>query len=429
MVNTRLGPGGYPIAPATPGATTLTLAGFADVNAFGALTLAPGAVTLTLAGFAGTNAFGAPTLTPRYTLQLGDFASSNAFGSSVLSPGAVTLALSGFAETNGFGSPTLSGGAVTLRLSGVASVNAFGALQLAVGAVDLALSGLAGVNGFGALALRPAAYPLHSSGFAGVNGFGAPTLTPSAVALTLAGFAEVNHFGAPRLIPGPVAIALSGLSDVDRFGVPVLQLKKSTGQGGGTKPGGVSAAQKYATRLTMTEGGLIVELAVQSSVTKSVNTRMALYADVGGVPGALLAQTAVKTSIVIGTNTYALIVPRAVLPGTSVWAALHSDGNFNWFLAAGPTSRFNADAFADGPSDPFGASTLQNNKAPVFVVFLEAITLQMTASGFANASAFGAGVDPAVCAAHRAVGLCRCGRFWQSDTGAGAIPAARWLCK
>jgi hypothetical protein len=154
---------------------------------------------------------------------------------------------------------------------------------------------------------------------------------------------------------------------------------------------------------------------VQSSVTKTVNTRMALYADAAGLPGALLAQTAVKTSIVVGSNTYALTVPRAVLSGqSSLWAALHSDGNFNWFLAAGPTSRFNADAFADGPSDPFGASTLQNNKAPVFVVFLEAITLQMTASGFANASSFGAlALVPPFTQTHDAVRLCRCRRFWQ----------------
>lgn len=337
--------------------------------------------------------FGKRYFAPRYfskssaaQLTLSGFAASNGFGSPTLSPGAATLQLTGFAASNGFGSPTLSGGAVAITLSGFAGVNHFGALQLAPGPVDLALTGFAAVNGFGAPSLRQR---IVLSGFANAAGFGAPTLSPGPVTVALSGFADGDHFGTARLIPGPVTIAPAGFADADRFGVMVVQLKKSTGQGGGTKPGGVGAAQKYATKLTMIEAGLIVELTMQASVAKNVNTRMALYADNAGLPGALLAQSAVKTSVVIGSNTYSLTVPKAVLSGTVLWPALHSDGNFNWFLSAGPTSRFNADAFADGPSDPFGASTVQNNKAPVFVVFLEAITLQLTMSGFANVNAFG----------------------------------------
>ncbi|QDW39012.1 hypothetical protein FFI89_018785 [Bradyrhizobium sp. KBS0727] len=372
----------------TAGAVTLSLAGFADSNGFGGPSLSPGAVTLSLAGFADSNAFGAPALS--LNLALTGIASGDAFGSATLSPGAVTLALAGFADSNAFGTPALAGGAVTLSLSGFAAVNGFGALQLSVGTVDLSLSGVAAVNAFGVPTLTPRYTLTLAAGIANSNGFGAPRLTPAAVTLTLAGMAAVNRFGAPQLIPGPVTVALTALADLDRFGVPVLQLKKKTGQGGGTKPGGVGAAQKYATRLTLSEAGLIVALEAQSSVAKNVNTRMALYADVAGLPGALLAQSAVKTQVAIGSNSYPLLVPRAVPANTSLWAALHSDGNFNWFLSAGPNSRFNADAFADGPSDPFGASTLQNSKAPVFVVFLEAITLQLTATGFASANAFGA---------------------------------------
>lgn len=276
MVNTRLGPSGYPIAPAAPAARTLSLAGFAATTEFG---------------------------TPEEH------------------PGAVTLSPSGLASSNAIGSPVFSTGAVTIR----------------------------------------------PSGFADADGFGAPAFTTGAVTITAPGFA-----------------------DPDAFGIPVLQLKKKAGQGGGAKPGSVSGAQKYASRITMSEAGLIVALEAQSSVARIVNTRMVLYADQDGLPGALLAQSAVKTSVVLGSNNYPLLTSYAVTANTPVWAALHSDGNFNWFLSAGSNSRFNADAFDDGPSDPFGVSTQSNNKAPVFVIYLGAVTLSLHTAGFADADQVGA---------------------------------------
>jgi len=301
-------------------------------------------------------------------------------------PGSISLQLAGFAAANVFGAIAFGASAITLTLSGFAEQAAFGAIEVAPGAVTVDLAGFAEANAFGALRLS---LQLQITGFAAVNGFGALAVSPGAVTLPLVGFAEADRFGKTRPIPGPIALPLAGFADRDSFGAPLLQLKKKAGQGGGTKPGGVGAAQKYATRIVMGEAGLIVALEAQSSVARNVNTRMALYADQGGLPGALLAQSAVKTSVVTGANTYSLLVPRAAAAGTALWAALHSDGNFNWFLSAGPTSRFNADAFADGPSDPFGASTLQNNKAPVFLVFLEAAPINLNVKGGVEPNRFG----------------------------------------
>lgn len=299
---------------------------------------------------------------------------------------APTLTLTGISDADGFGAPTLSPGGVTLQTTGIANVDSFGSPTLSPGAVSLQPTGFANTQAFGAPSLS---LELSLTGFASTNAFGAPTLTAEAATLTLTWLSDADAFGSPALVPGPVQLTLTGVTEADRFGVPVLQPKKKNGQGGGGTPGGVGAGQKYATRIVMDEGGLIVSLEVVSSVTKTVNTRMALYADVAGSPGALLSQSAVKASVVTGENVYPLLTPISVLDGTALWAALHSDGNFNWFLSAGPTSRFNADAFADGPSNPFGASTLSANKAPVFVVFLEAVTLQLTATGVEGANAFG----------------------------------------
>ncbi len=253
----------------------------------------------------------------------------------------------------------------------------------------ITLSGFASVNAFGSPVISTGGVTIRPAGFANSSTFGSSTLSPGAVTLRPAAFANANAFGSPALHPGPVTITLSGFADADAIGHPILQAVKKKGQGGGNKPGGVAAGQKYATKVAMDEAGLIVALEANANVAKNVNTRMAIYADAVGLPGALIAQTATKTSVVVGSNRYSLTVPYSVLSGTNLWVALHSDGNFNWFLSSGPTSRFNADAFNDGISNPFGPSTSQNTKAPVFLVFLESVTIGLAMTGFANSNSFG----------------------------------------
>jgi len=78
-----------------------------------------------------------------------------------------------------------------------------------------------------------------------------------------------------------------------------------------------------------------------------------------------------------------------VLTGQKVWVALHSDGNFQWFLNNSPGgSKFNTDLFADGPSDPFGAISNDNKKAPVFVLYLASASATVTMGLTTDADSF-----------------------------------------
>lgn len=205
----------------------------------------------------------------------------------------------------------------------------------------------------------------------------------------LSGFVNVNHFGNTAFVPESVEFTLSGFADPDLFGQIVWQFKKHQGQGGGNQPGGVAKGQKYGTPITMPETGRIIALSCNANTAKTVNTRMALYSQSGSLPANLLDQSAVQTTCIVGENVYPLINGVVAAAGTTFWPALHSDGNFNWFLEPGPQSRLNADAFNDGPSDPYGASTVQNNKAPIFLIYLEPVDLNWTMTGFANVNQFG----------------------------------------
>ncbi len=157
--------------------------------------------------------------------------------------------------------------------------------------------------------------------------------------------------------------------------------------GGG--PGGVAAGQKYGSRVLIDQPGLIIALEAVSSVAKTVNTRMGAYRDAAALPTSLAGQSSAKSLVTLGVNRYNLQTPFAVLAGTSIWPTLHSDGNFAWFLDTGAASRFNADAFNDGLASTFGASTLENNKAPVFAVLLEAVTITLGLQGIPSTNAFG----------------------------------------
>ena len=290
---------------------------------------------------------------------------------------AQTISPAGVSDADDFGTPALALNVIGI---GFPDGDAFGVPVVTTGAVTIEPSGFADGDAFGTPSLGVVLYP---SGFADADAFGTPAVGLNIVGI---GYSDPDAFGPPRL---SLNIVIGSFVDPDAFGLPVVQAKKKNGQGGGGNPGGVAAGQKYATRITMTEAGLIVALEANANVAKTVNTRMGLYADVAGLPGALLAQSDVKTSVVVGGNQYPLIVPQASASGVSYWAALHTDGNFNWFLTSGPTSRFNADAFDDGLANPFGASTLDGNKAPVFLVYLQAITLNVTGIGVADGDAFG----------------------------------------
>lgn len=257
------------------------------------------------------------------------------------------------------------------------------------GLIVVELSGFANFSSMGSLVLSAGGITIRPAGFSDIDSFGGLQLSAGAVSLSLHGFSDADAIGSPVFNPGPVTIALAAFADADLFGGLILQAVKKKGQGGGGNPGGVAAGQKYGTRVLIDEPGLIIALEADSGVTKSVNTRMGLYSEATALPNALRAQSATKSTAVAGPNRYDLITPVAVLAGTEVWPTLHSDGNFSWFLSSGGASRFNADAFNDGLAAVFGASTASPNKAPIFAILLESITLTISPAGVASTNAFG----------------------------------------
>ena len=201
-------------------------------------------------------------------------------------------------------------------------------------------------------------------------------------------FVDVDTVLTPALLYNATLLA-PFLSDPDVLWIPQVLKQKVTGGGGGGKGGSVPKDIKYASVVSMPEDGLVVALQVSSSVAKAVNTRMMLYADNGGIPGALVARSEDRSSVVLGTNTYTLQVPFAALARQPLWIAFQTDGTISWFLSATTGgSKFNTDLYADGPSNPFGSASTDNNKAPVFAVFLESAPASLVAGFVGSDDAF-----------------------------------------
>jgi hypothetical protein len=108
--------------------------------------------------------------------------------------------------------------------------------------------------------------------------------------------------------------------------------------------------------------------------TGSQSVRGVVYADAGGVPGALLRSTAAVTITAgraPGWVDFAFSSPLSLAPG-NYWLGTHSSASqqvarFSWDPR--PSSRrYNLDAFTDGPSDPFGSGQLDNQEMSTHVV-------------------------------------------------------------
>lgn len=202
-------------------------------------------------------------------------------------------------------------------------------------------------------------------------------------------FEDIEIFYEPSVSTSGIGLVPDVYTDIDVFYTPTVQRQSVHGNPGGGTGGTVTTDLKYATKVTMDASGLITALQMVASSAKMANTRMMIYGNSAGVPGALLGQTASLSSIVSGTNSYPMTVPVSVLVGQVIWVALHTDGNVNWLLNNSPGgSRYNADLFSDGPSDPFGTSSVDNKKAPVLIVLLDAVNAAMTPALYDDAATF-----------------------------------------
>jgi hypothetical protein len=101
-------------------------------------------------------------------------------------------------------------------------------------------------------------------------------------------------------------------------------------------------------------------LSDNASVVGATSLRAAIYADVGGVPGALKAQSSV-VSVADGQAAGWVdfpISPGVTLPAGSYWIVLQGgapqNGARRYGTSTGGVEAWNSDAFSDGVSDPFG---------------------------------------------------------------------------
>jgi hypothetical protein len=187
---------------------------------------------------------------------------------------------------------------------------------------------------------------------------------------------DPDTFFAPAVQGGDVHVFPPFVSDDTVIYVPAVQRQNSQGGGGGGGGGNVTKDIKYGSLLIMSQSGLITQLGAQISQAKpNVNTRMMVYdaTTVDPATWPLLGKSGDKSGVTVGQNLYPLLVPVSRLAGQRICIALHTDANqVNWLLNNSPSgSRFNNDIFSDGPSNPFGAASIDNKLAPVLIIFLE----------------------------------------------------------
>src|SRR6266403_1053703 len=203
---------------------------------------------------------------------------------------------------------------------------------------------------------------------------------------------DADSIYVPSLSSGTATILPPRYVDNDVFFSPFIANQKTTGGGGGGTGGNTIGNIKYASSLVMPEAGLITAVGATFSVSGAVGTAMAVYADNAGLPGALLGVSANQTFVVAGNNTYPLLVPVSVLLGQSVWIAVLTASNIAWVLQSSRSgARYNNNNFASGFSNPFGSSSVDNKKAPVFAVYLTAANATLSPSLFVDGDVFRGG--------------------------------------
>jgi hypothetical protein len=420
----------------------LTPALFSDTDTFFAPTVAPGAITLTPSLYTDTDSFFAPTASASYTLTASLITDTDTFAAPTVSQSGQSLTPSLFSDTDSFYSATIST-SIELTAALYADTDTFSVPTVTAGAITLTPSLVTDADSFFApsianiVSLEPALYTDTDSFFSpavvatdivlpalysDADVFFAPIVgtvispslhvdTDTIFSLTVTSrytlFPEIVNSEAQIWVPVDSAINFVQITtylDQDLFFTPTVQggsisinpplyvdqdtfwstfvaRQKKNGNSPGTDPGNVIANLKYASQIVLTDSGLITSLEVQSSSAQAINTRMMVYADASGLPGALLGQTNTKSSVVLGDNDYTMIQGVSIVAGQTIWVALHSDGDFKWFLQnLRNGGRYNNDTFSDGPSNPFGASSIDHKQAPVFVILLESASTSILPS-------------------------------------------------
>jgi hypothetical protein len=168
------------------------------------------------------------------------------------------------------------------------------------------------------------------------------------------------------------------LLTIERGKLEILGYDESCGTsvfGKSTVGGSFSAMStdvKRATRFPLSSSARITKLRAyldgRGAATGSQMVKGVIYADSGGEPGALRA-TSTAVSIAAGRAPgwvdLVLTAPITLGPG-NYWLGLHSSpthavARYAWGTRAG-ARRYNLDAYADGPSDPFGGGRFSDSQ-------------------------------------------------------------------
>ena len=187
---------------------------------------------------------------------------------------------------------------------------------------------------------------------------------------------DVDTFLVPRFIPGPVAMLPSRVVDTDVFYTAIMgNLLNTPIPTGGTSTS-IAGNVKYVSTYTMPQAGLILKLDLRcNSNDHNGNSRALIYdaTAAGGLPGNLLAVSFDINGLTKNTITYKLKTPVSALANQNIWVGIQTDGTESWYtnvLANG--SKFNTDAYADGPTNPFGVTSNDNKQLQITLYYLAA---------------------------------------------------------
>jgi hypothetical protein len=122
---------------------------------------------------------------------------------------------------------------------------------------------------------------------------------------------------------------------------------------------------------TIAEGqvsGQVLSASAYLGSSASGNTRMALYADNAGEPGALIATTEAKAFSATTSGhweEFTFTAPPTMVDGVKYWLACHTDASVNSRGSDGSNQndarRLISQSYAGGLPDPYGAGSSYSN--------------------------------------------------------------------
>lgn len=162
----------------------------------------------------------------------------------------------------------------------------------------------------------------------------------------------------------------AGFSDVEGFGLLNPPLNESSV--GNTFMNGFTggADEKFVSKFTVPEDGFIKRMLIKGDppgiTPATTHIKGIIYEDSGGLPGALFAVTDEITVTdqsfpppwLVGQFSGAY--EDKPIPAGTYWLGSHSDDDYTQRVGSyfGNQTRTRSDNYADGPSNPFGTSTL-----------------------------------------------------------------------